>query len=426
MRILHLCARYWPGLGGIERYAREISERLTADGHTVTVATTDADEAESFWDPRRRRLSEREIELGGVRIRRYPLRYLPLAPRSYSVLRYLVFPVLAAAPFVPERWLRALARLTPWAPDLWRWAATTPERYDLIGALGILYEPFLAAGLHLARRLGAPCVAFPFTHLGAGPAPARDSVSRYYTMRHQVGLVRAAEAVVAMTPTEAAFYERQGVPADRLRIAPPGIEPEAVTGGDADRFRARHGLRGPVVAFLSAMARDKGAMHVVEAVRRLWAAGRAVELVLAGPVLAEFERYRATLPAAARDRLRVLGPVSEAEKRDLWAAADVVAMPSRTDSYGIVFLEAWANGKPVIGSRAWGMSDVIREGEDGLLVPYGDVGALTAALAGLLDDPERRAALGARGAAKVLASGAWAQRYPAVRDLYLALAGRSA
>jgi glycosyltransferase involved in cell wall biosynthesis len=244
-------------------------------------------------------------------------------------------------------------------------------------------------------------------------------------MRHQVGLVRAADAVVVMTPTEAAFYEQHGVLAERLHIAPPGVDWDEARLGDGQGFRARHGLRGPLVVFLSAMARDKGAMDVVEAVRRLWASGREVELIMAGRVLDAFERYRAALPAADQARLRVLGPLAEAEKDDLLAAADIVAMPSRTDSFGIIYQEAWLHGKPVVGARAWGMSDVIRDGDDGLLVPFGDVPALAEALASLLDDPARRAVMGARGAEKVLATGTWAQRYAVLRGVYQTLVPQS-
>lgn len=422
MRVLHACSRYWPGVGGGENYLRGLSERLAAEGHGVTVATTDADETELFWDPTRRRLPEAAAVHEGVHIRRFPLRHLPLAPRSYSVLRYLLLPALSALPVVPTGLLARLARLTPWSPAYWQWAETTSERFDVVGAMGILYEPFVAAAARMAHRCGAPLVVFPLTHLGAGPAPGRDGVSRYYTMRHQVALVRAAAAVVVMTETEADFYRARGVPPERLVVAPPGIDLTPAHTGLAERFRARHGVRGPLVVFLSAMARDKGAVQVVEAARQLWAAGQPVELVMAGKVLAEFERYLAGLPAADRARVRVLGPIPEAEKHDLLAAAEVVVMPSRTDSFGIIYQEAWLYGKPVIGARAWGMADVIRHDEDGLLVPFGDAPALAEALGGLLDDPVRGARLGANGAAKVRAQGGWEHRYGQIRELYQRLA----
>ena len=134
----------------------------------------------------------------------------------------------------------------------------------------------------------------------------------------------------------------------------------------------------------------------------------------------------ARLPPADRAWLHVLGSVDDAEKRDLLAAADVFAMPSRTDSFGIVYLEAWLYRKPVIGARTWGVMDVIEDGRDGLLVPFGDVPALAAALSGLLADASRRAEMGAYGAEKVYRMHTWDVKYPLVRDLYFRLVAERA
>jgi glycogen synthase len=257
------------------------------------------------------------------------------------------------------------------------------------------------------------------THLGAGARPGADALSRFYTMRHQLAIAGASRALVAQTPTEKGFYTSRGIPADRIVVAGQGVVPERVSGGDGPGFRRRHGISSPLVVSLSAMSRDKGTEHLVNAVRRLWSAGSPVELVLAGALLEPFSHFLDTLPAADRQRIRVLGPVSDQEKRDLLAAADVFALPSRTESFGIVYLEAWTYGVPVIGARTWGVSDVIRDGEDGLLVPFGDVSALAAAIQRLLDQPELRAALGGRGARKVRELYTWDLVYARIRDLYL-------
>jgi glycosyltransferase involved in cell wall biosynthesis len=351
-----------------------------------------------------------------VLIRRFPLHHIPLAPLSYSIWRYIVFPQLAMV--LPIPWLKALCRFTPWSPELWRWAETTTETFDLVGAMGILYEPFVAVAHRVAQRQRIPFVVYPLTHLGAGPAPARDKVSRYYTMRHQTALATAADYLIAMTPTERDFYTQRGLPMERICVAGAGVTPEDVLGGEGERFRAQYSIRGPLVALVSALTYDKGAVHLVEAVRRLWQSGRHVELVLAGSVLAPFQRFLDSLPATDRQRLHVLGAVSEATKQDLLAAADVVAMPSRTDSFGIAYLEAWLYQKPVVGARAWGMQDVIANGRDGVLVPFGDVATLSATLAQLLDDPERRAALGRQGAIKVRQQYTWTHVYARVRSAY--------
>ena len=169
------------------------------------------------------------------------------------------------------------------------------------------------------------------------------------------------------------------------------------------------------------MARDKGTVQVVEAVRRLWQAGRPAELALAGAVLTPFRQYLDRLPVEDRRRIHLLGPVSDEDKRGLLAAADVLAMPSRTDSFGIVYLEAWLHGKPVIGARAWGVGDVIADGQDGLLVPFDDAPALADTLAYLLDHPAEGAAMGARGQRKVYERHTWEIKYGQIRALYESL-----
>jgi glycosyltransferase involved in cell wall biosynthesis len=417
VRILHIVQRYWPVVGGAEIYLGEISARLARDGHQVTVATTDAWDFEAFWDVRRRHFSERRAEHSGVQILRFPVRYAPGSPLAYHAVRRLLW-LFSRVRLIPVALMARLARLTPWVPELWRWLAETGETFDLVTGVNICFESLLEAGLGFAQQRGLPFVLCPLTHLGAGAQPGADAFSGFYTMRHQLALNRASTALIVQTPAECSFYERQGIPAERLVVAGPGVNPEQVLGGDGAAFRARHSLTGPLVISLSAMAYDKGTVHLVEAVRSLWRSGQQVDLVLAGALLEPFANYLAQLPADDRSRIRVLGSVTDIEKRDMFAAADIFAMPSRTDSFGIVYLEAWLYGLPVIGARTWGVNDVIADGQDGLLVPFGDVPDLAAALARLLDDPAERAEFGARGRSKVYGQHLWDHKYALIRGLY--------
>jgi glycosyltransferase involved in cell wall biosynthesis len=180
----------------------------------------------------------------------------------------------------------------------------------------------------------------------------------------------------------------------------------------------RHGLTGPIVAFVGSVTPDKGAIHLAQAVARLWAEGRPVELVLAGRPVEEFERAFARLPAAVRSRVRRIGPVVGQDKRDLLAACSLLAMPSRVDSFGIVYLEAWACGKPVIGARAGGVPEVIRDGETGFLVNWGDVPGLADAIGRLLDDPELAQRMGQAGREQVVQQHTWDHVYDRVLAIY--------
>jgi glycosyltransferase involved in cell wall biosynthesis len=150
-----------------------------------------------------------------------------------------------------------------------------------------------------------------------------------------------------------------------------------------------------------------------------------VTLALAGPSLSTFERWYTRLDDAERAGTRLLGVISPEEKRDLFDAADVVALPSRTESFGIVFVEAWANRKPVIAADAGAVPELVRDGENGLLVPFGDVPSLADAIARLLDDRQLAQALGERGYELAMRDYTWAAVHERVKQAFeIALARR--
>ncbi|MGN6700199.1 MAG: glycosyltransferase family 4 protein [Thermomicrobiales bacterium] len=403
---LHVIQRYYPFVGGSEDYFGVLSAYFAAHGDRVTVYTTDAWDLEHFWAAGKRRIDwgGEAREHAGVSIERFAVRRPPLWRLGYPVTRRLMTHLSDLPAPGGEVVLRAAGHLSPWVPGLERRLRETNERFDLVHTANIALEGVILAAAAYCRRRDVPFVVTPFVHLGED---GDRRVRKYYSMRHQLALLRQADAVIAQTARERRFLLDHGVPAERLHLAGAGVDPAAVTGGDGAAFRARHDIAGPMVAIIGTTAYDKGTPHVVEAMRRFWRDGGEATLVIAGPTMDHFLRYFAALPAADRARCRLLGFISAEEKRDLLAATDVFALPSRTDSFGIVYLESWCNGAPVIGARAGGVPDVIADGQDGLLVPFGDVPALAAALRRLLDDRDLAAELGARGRAKVYERYTW-------------------
>ena len=420
MRILHIIHRYHPARGGAERYLEKLSSHLSAAGHEVQVVTTDALDFELFWDPGGKRVEEHEGHHQGVAVRRFPVRHLPMSALSFPLIRRVIWLLSGIKP-LPLSWLHRLSRFAPWLPSLQEWAETTTQRFDLVGAMTITFDPLFEAAQRLARRQGIPFVAYPLTHLGAGQKPGQDALSRFYTLRHQTALVTSSDALVAQTPAEASYYQDKGMPVERIVISGQGIILAEFAGGDGQRFRTTHGLAQPIILSIGAMSFDKGTQHVVEAVRHLWSIGRRVELVLIGDVLSPFRKFINDIPAADRQRIQLLGPVDEAEKRDALAAATMLAMPSRTESFGTVYLEAWAYSLPVIGATTWGVMDVISDGEDGLLVPFGAVDLLAQAMRQLLDNPQKANEMGRCGREKVIRDYDWQHQCQMVDELYLAL-----
>lgn len=422
MNLLHVIQRYYPYIGGSEQYIQELSERLVRDGQRVTVYTTDAWDLEHFWRKGKRTISARRAIHNGVHIERFPVEHLPLSSLTYPALRRLMT-LIAKLPLDTTAPLFALARFTPYVPALERALATNQEAFDLVHAVNISLDSTVLAAYRFARRWQIPFVVTPFTHFGE---PDNTQVRRFYTMLHQLEMLSHADAVIAMTELErtalhTALTNRSNASSrsthSNIFRIPVGVDPRSLNGGDGARLRAKHNINNPIIAFIGTSAYDKGTMHLVAAMQKVWQTHDAT-LVIAGPQLSAFERYFAAQPISVKQRTRVLGFISDEEKRDLLAASDLFAMPSRTDTFGIVFLEAWVYSKPVIGALAGGLPEVIADGQNGFLVKFGDTDALAARIIQLLDDKPLARRLGECGKARVLSEWTWDRTYAGVKDIY--------
>lgn len=419
MHFLHAVQLYRPVPSGAARYFVEIGERLVQEGHRVTVLTTDAFDLEHFWAAGRRHIPEREDTHNGVRVLRFPVSRLPAPPIHYPILRRLMVETarLLPHPRLSVPLLNRLATITPRLPKLQAYLDRSPDLHDvaLIHTTNITLDFALLPLLRWAQRRNIPHICTPFVHLGE---PGNRQVLRYYSLPHQIALLRQSACVITQTDLERAFLRSAGVPDTLMRTIGVGVTPAEIVGGDGERFRREHQVSDPIVLTIGTAAYDKGTVHVVQAMQRLWAQSYRATWVQLGPLMGHFEQFYATLPPADRQHIRLLGFVPDQTRRDALAAAQVFALPSRTDSFGIVYLEAWCYGLPVIGAWAGGVPEVVRHGVNGVLVPFGDVDALASAIKRLLDDRTLAAALGRVGHTNVLEHLTWDHKYQQVRQVY--------
>jgi len=415
VNLLHVSAGYPPFLGGAETYAQVISERLVATGHLVTFVASNAAEVEYYWNPRKRYVSPGQETLNGVRVIRCRISHLPFSPWSFYGFRRLAT-LLARCPVRTAPLLHLMAPYMPGMPDICSTLAGLPGPYDLVHGINIALEWPVLAAWRYARRNGVPFVITPFVHVGEH---GKQDVLIHYVMPHQLDVLRDADAVFVQTDIEKATLAQLGLSEARMHRLGMGVDLHRLGSGDALRFRSRYHLSGEaIVTFLGVVTRDKGSFDLVRAMERLWARGVKAYLVIAGPVVDEFRRFYATLSPSTRARIVLTGPVQGQDKWDLLTATTVLALPSRIDSFGIVYLEAWAYGKPVVGARAGGVPDVIEDGMDGRLVRFGDVDNLAAVLSELLADPLRAQAMGERGRTKVEAWYTWEHVYARLMTVY--------
>ena len=212
---------------------------------------------------------------------------------------------------------------------------------------------------------------------------------------------KMSHAVIAVSHhTAEHLIDVEGAPAAKIHTIHNGIDFERVRLSAPDapqRLRAEFAPDG--AALLLVVARlhpEKGHEFLFRALAALRkCVPRPVRLLVAGTGTFETAYRQMSRDLGCEDAIRFLGFRKDA--CDLMAAADVLVLPSLTEAFGLVLTEALYLGTPVIASNVGGIPEIIADGVDGILVPPGDSAALADALAGLLNDPERRRRLAGAG-----------------------------
>ncbi|MGK5114795.1 MULTISPECIES: glycosyltransferase family 4 protein [unclassified Geodermatophilus] len=249
-------------------------------------------------------------------------------------------------------------------------------------------------GVRLARRAGCPVVVQTqhLPYLVAHPRKRRA---------YHAG-IEAVDRLIAVSEGLRRTYQRIGVAPGRFTTVPNGVAPLRERLG-RDAARAALGLdpAQPVVLTVGRLTHMKGQWHLVDAVPGLLARfpDLAVVLVGDGPLREALEKRAAAL--GVRNAVRFPGHRPDA--RQLLAAADVFALPSRHEGMPLVALEAMEAGLPVVATRVIGTEEVVVDGVTGALVRPDDPAALGAALERLLADPSLRRRQGAAGRCRYLA-----------------------
>lgn len=368
---------------------RNFSERMVATfGDDVSVFTTDA--MQSTADPKGATIATKFEVLGGVKIRRFSYTKRLLAPLKLAQ-RYTRRVSAGLTDYL------SILRLGPFSLSMFR--AVMASDADVIGGTAAPYVHMFYPGL--AARLGKriPFVCYGALHLDK---PVTGAVLR---------MIRDADAYAAHTTFERDFLIEHGVPAEKIHLVGAGVDLARFEKGNGRSIRERYGFgEAPVVAFIGRQAAYKGIDTLVRAMRSVWEQVPSARLLIAGARTAfssTLAAQVASLSPEEQARTLLLDEFSDDEKPDLMAACDVFVTISSAESFGIVYLEAWACGKPVVAGRIGAVQSIVSEGHDGLTVEIGNAPQLAAAIVTLLENEDLRATMGRNGRAKVQAHYTW-------------------
>lgn len=381
MRLLHVTHQYHPAIGGAERYITELSEALARRGHGVDVYTSRAVDYHTWQSV----LPETE-QINGVNIRRFAgwrrraltWRVLEFGFQAYWRTGWRLFEPLI---FYGNG---------PVCPRLFAAVLRNAGHYDLVHISQLHYAH--AYTVYAAARLRKlPVVLTPHLH-----AEQRAT----YDIGYMRTMLATSQALLADTRGEQEFLLAH-FPDQPVVLGGHGLNLAQFPPRHQEQSRTRFDL--PPDAFvLLALGRKteyKGLESSLQAFLTLRQRRPDVYFLAIGPETAYSRQLWAK--HGPIDGLIVRDAVADEERLDALAACDVLCLPSTGEAFGIVYLEAWAYAKPVIGANIRAVASLIDNSVDGYVVDPAQPGQLLRALYALANDPQGAAAMGQRGQAKL-------------------------
>ncbi|HWK75957.1 MAG TPA: glycosyltransferase [Povalibacter sp.] len=387
MRVLMISDVYFPRINGVSTSIQTFRRGLHAAGHeTVLIAP----EYPASW------AGDGEGEI--VRI---PSRYLPRDP---------------------EDRLMKIGAIRALRPEL------ACRGFDIVH----VQTPFIAhyQGVSLARSLGIPVVETYHTYFEEYlyhyvPLLPRAAL-RFLARRFTASQCNALDALVVPSRAMQQALEDYGVRCP-MQVIPTGMEMSRFAGGDGQRFRAQVNIesRRPTLVHVGRIAHEKNIDFLFRVLRRVLQRIPDVVFIVAGegPALAHCKSQVEALGLSRH--VRFVGYLSrDSALLDCYKAGDLFVFSSRTETQGLVLLEAMALGVPVVSTAYMGTADIVRPQRGAALAPDDEVG-FADVVVDLLLDPRRRAAMSAeaRAYAATWSADAMAQR---LADFYQAVRGQPA
>ena len=367
----------------------------------------------------------RELGRGGIYVDIFTRRSDPATPFIQWLSEHVRIVSLTAGPAVPLPPTELFPYVDEFTRALARFAERAPHGYDLVHSH---YWLSGVAGMVLARQWDVPHTVMFHTverlkdqRYGQGEAPS--SAAGAVRMEHEARLAAHADTIIVSTEHERDQLRRlYGLAPDALRIIPCGVDLRSFTPGTRDdRHAARRALGlgdDPLILFVGRLDPIKGLDLLLESVAHMRERAR---LVIVGgnpegdPEVRRLRDRADELGIGARVTLP--GAVPQPELVRYYRAADLLAVTSRYESFGLAAVEALACGTPVVASAAGGLPSIVRDGENGRLVTWRSPEAFAEAFDTLCADDHLRAQLAAHARPSVAVYD-WHRIGDRVRTLY--------
>ncbi|MDE1820048.1 MAG: glycosyltransferase family 4 protein [Euryarchaeota archaeon] len=387
-RVLHVPTRYPPAPGGVERHVREVALRQRARGLDARVLTSDL-YTEIPW----RRLGSEPGARGPAR------EGIPVARRrAYALGGDLHYPFLPGLYFEVRRQAPSILHVHTYGT----------------------YQGF--SGLAWARLNRRPFVMTAHFHptWSIWGGARRKELRGFYDRHLASHVLRAVSRLILQSREEEALLREVVPDLPPVSFVPPGYTPLPPPSTEGGGFRGAFGIRGPFLLFTGRLASNKGIPLLLDAFGALAPRHPELELVLLGEDGGEGAATRSKAEKLSlASRVHMTGFVKdESLLASAYAQAEAFVLPSEYEAFGLVLLEAMAQGTPVVATRVGGIPSLVDDGKNGRLVPYGDASALASTLEEVLSDRERARVMGRYGRERTVPEHSWERTVEGLEKVY--------
>jgi len=360
-RILFFSHVFPPAVDGGSRILAKMAGLAEKQGREVLVLTSDAFSTDDYIDPKAKRLSPAR-EKGVIRLKTF-------RSGGRLIRRFTPGPIFLSLP---------LLSLRKWRPDL------------IIAGVFPTSVPFYAWLIAKICR----------TKLALLPCFHPDDQEFYRPLL--TNILKKADFIYALTNQEKAFYSKRfKISRKKIKVFKPPIDESLIIKKD----RKARFPQEPVLLFLGNQSAHKRIEFLIDAFEKLAERLPRLKLVIAGKrtlYSPKIDQRIGRLPERIKKKVRIINGYDRKAEKRLLDQAWVLVNPSIHESLGLVFLEAWARKKPVIGARIPALEEVIRDGKEGLLFEKDDRESLIEKITRLISNRRLAVKMGESGWQKML------------------------
>lgn len=422
-RILFFPTRYFPSLSGAEFYIQRLAEILKSKYNSkVKILTSNAIDFNALRSSNGKIINNDHKyfkNVNNIEICRLPINYdLSIEQKIKNLRKIEEFKFLDISNDVLKKFLLNGPYLEGIDDHL---AKNYLNNYDIIHTT--FYPYFnLILSLILAKRLNIPAICTPFFHFS----------NPRYLDREMLAILKAFDLLTACTHMEKKKLQRLlGIPSNKIRVIPMGVDYSVFNNLNnkkhefnfKNHYFHKKERKHKMILFCGYKNFEKGAISILKTIPKIINRYKKVYFIFIGPSTIAFNRELSKIRKIKKVRIINLSPDNltgylDKKKISAFKTADIYIMPSRSDAFGIAFLEAWAASKPVIGANIGATPEVIRNNIDGLLVKFNDSDDICKAVITLLKNRRLRNKLGAAGNDKVLQHYTWEKVVKKTFDIY--------